>query len=86
MSLSPNPTARATRIQLGSSSAAGSRSVEIYDVGGRLKRHLEVDAGGLATWDGRDEAGLAVKPGVYLVRSIRKDGAAGTTKRLVVMR
>jgi hypothetical protein len=86
MSLSPNPTARATRIQLGLGAADGSRSVEIYDIGGRLKRHLSLDAGGSANWDGRDEAGLAVKPGVYLVRSIRKDGDAGTTKRLVVMR
>ena len=47
--------------------------VLIYDLSGRLVRQL-VEQRGVSTgeygvvWDGRDESGLVVAPGVYVVR------------------
>ncbi len=62
------------------------RLMSIHDVQGRLIRTLEVDRGpeGVVRWDGRDEAGMAVPPGLYLVRfagSIRV-----LVTRLVILR
>jgi len=63
--------------------------VAIYDVGGRLVRTL-VD-GALATgtqtavWDGQDERGATVAPGVYFVQ-LRSGGALLESRRLVVIR
>ena len=64
--------ARAERVQ-----------VEIHDVTGRMVR--TIDAGVLApgahevAWDGRDQAGVAVAPGVYLAR-LASGGAAAATR------
>ncbi len=47
-------------------------SVEIYDVSGRLVRLWDDQTIGQSdqiTWDGRDNSGRAVAPGVYLIRS-----------------
>jgi len=62
--------------------------VSVYDVAGRLVRHLvsgEFEAGyGTATWDGRDERGVAVSSGIYFLRLV----SAGSTRtaRIVVVR
>ena len=60
--------------------------VEIYDLGGRLERRLDLDRSGAVTWDGRDESGARVQPGVHLVRSVRADGSFGAVRRLVTLR
>lgn len=49
----------------------GARGIEIYDLAGRLVRRLE-DPRGTAgpsrmAWDGADESGARVRPGIYLV-------------------
>jgi hypothetical protein len=86
MSLRPNPTSRGTRIQLGPGAAEGAARVEIFDVVGRLERRLPLDPTGLAIWDGRDEGGASVQPGVHLVRTVRRDGTLGAATRIVVVR
>jgi hypothetical protein len=86
MSLQPNPTSRGARIWLGPGSVAGASRVEIFDVRGRLVRRLPLNEAGAVIWDGRDEGGLDVPPGVHLVRSIRADGSSIAVKRLVVVR
>jgi len=40
----------------------------VYDNNGRLVRSLEVTDRGMTTWDGRDETGKAVTPGIYFCR------------------
>jgi hypothetical protein len=49
-------------------------------------RSLPLDAAGAVTWDGRDQSGAAVQPGVHLVRSMRADGSASAVRRLVIVR
>ena len=49
----------------------GARGVEVYDLAGRLVRRLE-DPRSTAgpsrmAWDGADESGVRVRPGIYLV-------------------
>jgi len=86
LSLQPNPSTRGTRILLGRDAAASTTRIEIYDVHGRLERRLAVDGSGAVTWDGRDESGAAVQPGVHLVRTILANGASGPGQRLVTIR
>jgi hypothetical protein len=68
--------------------AAGIAEIALYDVSGRRVRHLmegNLDAGAHAfAWDGRDEQGRAVAPGVYFVRASSTAGVM--TRRLVMTR
>ena len=66
----PNPFRGALRI----SGPAGTR-VTIFDLSGRRRRAAVLDGGGAFAWDGRDDSGRVVAPGLYFVR-------AGTATRL----
>lgn len=59
-------------------------SGEIVDVCGRIVRRFDAAANGDAVWDGRDEHGVLVKPGVYFVhaRAVGHEAAS----RIVVLR
>ena len=59
----PNPFQGALRI----SGPAGTR-VDIFDLSGRRRRAAVLDGGGGFAWDGLDEAGRAVAPGLYFAR------------------
>lgn len=71
---SPNPFNPSTRIAfvVPDRGAPLPVSLRIYDLGGRLVRTLrqgDLPPGGYtATWDGRDENGLAAASGVYVYR------------------
>ena len=44
----------------------------VYDVGGRVVQRFDEcirDGGRVARWDGRDESGREVSPGVYYLRA-----------------
>ncbi len=64
----PNPSRRGDiRFEIGGLSPVGGR-LNLYDVGGRLVRRLDLEAGSpdrIVPWDGRDAAGSTVAPGVY---------------------
>lgn len=61
--------------------------VEVFDLGGRLLRSMKQDAvsGGYSLdWDGKDEEGNLVVPGLYLVRvSVDADAAKSALVRLI---
>jgi hypothetical protein len=65
----------------------GEATVQLYDLGGRLVRTLA--SGGFeagyqsATWDGRDDRGATVSPGVYFIRS-RTPGGTRSLRIAVV--
>ncbi len=67
----PNPFADAVGLQL-SLRAAGPATVAVFDVAGRRVRTLVqgVQPAGarVVTWDGRDDNGVRMAPGAYLVR------------------
>jgi hypothetical protein len=67
----PNPFAERTALRFGLA-AWGRVDLDIYDVSGRLVRHLvgETRPAGeyRATWDGRDDSGGAAPAGVYFSR------------------
>ncbi|MEZ4650100.1 MAG: hypothetical protein R3E97_15180 [Candidatus Eisenbacteria bacterium] len=83
--LSPNPTSGRTMIALRNAGDRG-RGVEVFDPSGRLVRRLawEDSRGDAAhvVWDGRDDAGRAVSPGVYFVRTTGESEAAGKVQIL----
>jgi hypothetical protein len=84
---SPNPFSHATWIHF-ELPRPGPVDVGVYDVTGRLVRNLHVDrsleSSGSVSWDGRDETGLAVSPGVYLVRVVGSGSIL--TGRVVLVR
>jgi hypothetical protein len=67
----PNPFDRSTTVVL-SLSQAGPASVRVFDVAGRTVRTLlnGVQPAGerMLAWDGRDDGGVRLSAGVYLLR------------------
>jgi hypothetical protein len=80
----PNPGRGPTGVQLHVAGAPGDREVSgeaaLYDLAGRRVRmiHQGTIARGLTTlsWDGRDERGAELRPGVYLLRFTAAGSAA----------
>lgn len=83
----PNPTAGPSTIVL-DLPAVRRLALSVYNVSGRLVRSLESaplpPGQHRLAWDGRDEAGLNVPAGLYLVR-LRTD-LGNRTEKLVVLR
>ncbi|HEY6867480.1 MAG TPA: FlgD immunoglobulin-like domain containing protein [Candidatus Eisenbacteria bacterium] len=80
----PNPSRGAVTLAV-ESFDSGPVSLQIVDAAGRVLRRAELPAGAPGarrwTWDGADDRGRAVAPGVYRVRAW---GAAGGTSRPLV--
>jgi len=83
----PTPTGGAAAFRL-LMPEAGTVEVGVYDAAGRRIRGLvdgPLSGGGhLLRWDGQDEAGRQVGPGVYYVKAVSPGGTA--RQRLVVVR
>jgi len=82
----PNPMRDFTAIRL-TVPATGDVALSIVDVSGRRVRALATAPGAgprEIVWDGRDDAGRRVAPGVYLLRM--RAGDAAWSRRLVVLR
>ncbi len=68
LSVYPNPSRNSAKIEL---TAAGARSRElvIYNQRGQRVRSLTLAGADIQVeWDGKDDSGLAVAPGLYLLR------------------
>jgi hypothetical protein len=82
----PNPFNPTTTIEY-ALPARGRASLRVYDVNGALVRTLVdavEDAGAhRVTWDGRDDAGMSVASGVYLLR-VDADGASRMRKMVLL--
>jgi len=74
----PNPAAGRMRIAALGSSPGYGRTLAIYDMTGRVRRTLAGNAS-TWTWDGRDQVGRVVEPGVYFATL----GPAGSSLKLV---
>jgi hypothetical protein len=85
--LGPNPSGGATQLAFSLASDAAVR-VRIYDLAGRLVRHVDLGrlpAGRhLASWDARDNHGRKVAGGSYFV-GVDVDGRSIGAKRLTVL-
>jgi YVTN family beta-propeller protein len=81
----PNPFTRATSILWSGADCAGAVSIHSSD--GRLVARLEscTQAGmtGRAVWNGKDEEGRQVPPGVYVVEA---DGSRGLMAKLIKLK
>jgi|GEM_PF-5642743 len=74
----PNPFSAAVRLV----AEEGSR-VRVYDLAGRMVRDMG-SVRGRMTWDGRDQAGLSMRPGIYFVRA--EGGNGSSTCKLTKLR
>lgn len=81
----PNPVAQ-TGIGFDLKLVGDATSYEgtIHDLSGRVIRHFDRGANGGVFWNGRDDDGHLVPPGLYFVRV--KGGGAEATARLAVVR
>lgn len=84
----PNPFGRTTTIAFDIPSGLyGSVSLSIYDISGRIVRILidePLDTGSHNTiWDGRDEGGRKLDPGVYFYRI--ENPAFNRTRRMILL-
>jgi len=83
----PNPFLGATAIQY-TMATEGGVEIAVYDVAGRLVRTLvsrNMPLGSHeAVWNGRDDSGNAVSPGVYLYQF--RAGSAVETGRIVLLK
>ena len=81
----PNPFNNTTQIPF-SLDTSGHVVLEVYDVNGRLVKHL-VDGyltrGDVVTWDGTDDRGMPVGSGLYFYR-LRVNGWESSRKMLLV--
>jgi flagellar hook capping protein FlgD len=82
----PNPFHATTTIAY-SLAAAGDVSMDVFDISGKRVRVLVRGVRGngpqVATWDGRDDAGRRVTPGMYVVRL--RTGDVQASRRLLLM-
>lgn len=79
----PSPSRGPTTIRFGSADVDAG-GVTVIDAAGRLVRTLGVGRGSSGiTWDGRDEGGEHVRPGVYFLRF--ESPSAGAAARVVVI-
>jgi len=87
LAASPNPFTTETRIGF-ALARAGTVGVKIYDVQGRLVRALDetrFDAGNASVaWDGREDDGRRVAPGVFFYR-VNLDGRTAASGKLVTL-
>jgi hypothetical protein len=71
ISVHPNPFRSTTSIAFSIAYSAESMGLRIYDAAGRtvksFDRSLIIEGQGSIVWDGRDEKGNAVAPGVYFI-------------------
>lgn len=67
----PNPaTITGAGIQLRLAGNSSGYRGEVYDLSGRRIRRFQVPTNGRVFWDGRDEDGRLVQPGIYFVRAL----------------
>jgi hypothetical protein len=84
MNIYPNPV-RLSALGLGlklAGNATGYRG-EIYDLSGRRVQRFQSRSNGAVIWNGRDEGGSAVQPGIYFVR-VQAGGRTGVARVVVV--
>jgi len=81
----PNPTHAGVLIQLSSLRAQQTSAIEIFDLRGRRERRLQLAGAASIQWDGRDENGRPVGPGIHFVRPVGS-GTPQPAQRLVIVR
>lgn len=86
--ITPNPTSGAARVMLTVPTGATSVRLSLFDVTGRLVRRLAVgpltEGPNTVTWDGADDSGRLVSPGIYFMRY--DAGRVSESRKIIVVR
>lgn len=78
----PNPFSRATGVSFNTFTPDYPLSISIYDITGRMVRKFTLERT-MTKWDGRDQRGDMLPPGVYFYRCMGKD--CETRGKLIMM-
>jgi subtilisin family serine protease len=81
----PNPSGGEVSLLFAPGRVSEVRSVEVYDLSGRLVRTLP-GSGDLLIWDGQDADGMTTPSGVYFFRVHYADGTVSAPRKLVRIR
>jgi flagellar hook assembly protein FlgD len=76
-SVYPNPFRNEMRVSFSMGHGADGTALIIYDAAGRIVRTIEQ---GSLVWDGRDDAGKTVAPGVYFFADAYGNGLEKVVK------
>jgi hypothetical protein len=75
LTIAPNPHVGDVRVRLaGLAAGAGTATLDVHDVSGRLVRHMSGDAAQGFVWDGHGENGAQLPAGIYLYRFVTPRG------------
>ena len=80
----PNPARLSAVVRLRLSGSGSSYEGAVYDLDGRRVRRFRSPVNGGVVWDGRDEHGELVRPGIYFVRATSSGNQA--VQRVVMLR
>jgi len=85
----PNPAHAGERVSIKFSIAKeGMARLEVFDLAGRrvttLQNSFHSEGNYSANWDGKDERGIPISPGVYFYRLESADGLL--SRKLLIMR
>jgi ligand-binding sensor domain-containing protein len=86
LSISPNPFYLPSAKGLQIDGLVRDADIKILSVDGRLVREFPSPGGRIAFWDGRDNAGMLVPSGVYLVIASSGEGEQLTKAKVAVLR
>jgi len=81
LSVAPNPI-RSETVIAHHIPAGGTATIDVFDLAGRRVRTLQ--SSGSVVWDGRDDSGRNVAPGIYFVRLL--SGETKIQKKVTVLR
>ena len=79
----PNPFRVSTCLKM-SYPVKGITALKIYDRTGNLVRSLKLNDGGNTQWDGRNDSGLRVKSGVYLIEAVANQPVTARLKLVLL--
>ena len=84
----PNPFSHATNISYATTESTENTEIKIYNVKGQLVRELKIKNSKLkineVDWDGKDQKGKEVKPGIYFYKLIVDGKTKAVEKCLLV--
>lgn len=80
----PNPARLSAVLRIQLTGSGSSYDGAVYDLNGRRVRRFRSPVNGGVVWDGRDENGTLVRPGIYFVRA--QSSGREAVQRIVLLR
>jgi len=84
--IAPNPFILPSSTPLTVDGLVENSSIKILSIDGRVIRDIRTPGGRIGFWDGKDQDGIDVSSGVYIVAAYSEDGSKVATGKVAVIR